>query len=135
MRATRSETLRVAGPAGFGNQLVVDERTIAYVSFCGLAELGRDTAIATTGGRFEDAFSRSALHDGTAPTSSVPLGLRQGARGACWWWRCGRARIGSRRRNEHVLLANFGVPQGRLAELSVLPALIAETIVWLVAYS
>ena len=41
----------------------------------------------------------------------------------------------ARRRNEHVLLANFGVPQGRLAGLSVLPALIAETIVWLVAYA
>jgi hypothetical protein len=41
----------------------------------------------------------------------------------------------ARRRNEHVLLANFGVPQGRLAGLSVLPALIAETMVWLAAYA
>jgi hypothetical protein len=41
----------------------------------------------------------------------------------------------ARRRNEHVLLANFGVPPSGLAGLSLLPALIAETTVWLIASS
>jgi len=41
----------------------------------------------------------------------------------------------ARRRNEHVLLANFGTPQASLAGLSVLPAIMAETAVWLLARS
>jgi hypothetical protein len=41
----------------------------------------------------------------------------------------------ARRRNEHLLLANFGVPEGSLGGLSVLPAIIAETIVRLIAHS
>jgi hypothetical protein len=41
----------------------------------------------------------------------------------------------ARRRNEHLLLANFGVPQTVLGGLSVLPAMIAETAVWLVTRS
>lgn len=41
----------------------------------------------------------------------------------------------ARRRNEHVLLANFGVPQTSLAALSALPAIMAEAAVWLVARS
>lgn len=41
----------------------------------------------------------------------------------------------ARRRNEHLLLANFGVPERRLGGLSVLPAIIAETIVRLIAHS
>jgi len=39
----------------------------------------------------------------------------------------------ARRRNEHLLLANFGVPEAGLAGLGVVPALVAETVVWLVA--
>lgn len=38
----------------------------------------------------------------------------------------------ARRRNEHVLLANFGVPRASLAVLCVLPAITAETAIWLV---
>jgi hypothetical protein len=41
----------------------------------------------------------------------------------------------ARRRNEHVLLANFGIPEVGLAGLSAFPALLAETAVWLVARS
>jgi hypothetical protein len=41
----------------------------------------------------------------------------------------------ARRRNEHVLLANFGVPQAGIAGLSVVPAIVAETVVWLVTRS
>ncbi len=40
-----------------------------------------------------------------------------------------------RRRNEHLLLANFGVPEAALAGLAVLPGLLAETVVWLVTRS
>jgi hypothetical protein len=40
-----------------------------------------------------------------------------------------------RRRNEHVLLANFGVPEPSLAGLSLLPAILAETAVWLATRS
>jgi len=36
----------------------------------------------------------------------------------------------ARRRNEHLLLANFGVPETVLAGLCALPALMAETAVW-----
>ncbi|HYC31878.1 MAG TPA: hypothetical protein VEB59_06275 [Gemmatimonadales bacterium] len=42
------------------------------------------------------------------------------------------ALLEARRRNEHLLLANFGVPEAGLAGLSVLPPLIGETAVWLV---
>jgi hypothetical protein len=38
----------------------------------------------------------------------------------------------ARRRNEHLLLANFGVSETVLAGLCALPALMAETVVWLV---
>ena len=41
----------------------------------------------------------------------------------------------ARRRNEHLLLANFGVPEAALVGLSMLPALIAETVVWVVTRS
>jgi hypothetical protein len=39
----------------------------------------------------------------------------------------------TRRRNEHLLLANFGVPEAAMAGLALLPALLAEITVWLVA--
>jgi hypothetical protein len=38
----------------------------------------------------------------------------------------------ARRRNEDVLLANLGVAQASVAALSVLPAIMAETAVWMV---
>ena len=38
----------------------------------------------------------------------------------------------ARRRNEHILLANFGVPQSTLAGLSALPPVLAEIAVQLV---
>lgn len=41
------------------------------------------------------------------------------------------ALIEARRRNEHVLLANFGVSQGIIVGMSVLPAALAEAAVWL----
>jgi hypothetical protein len=37
----------------------------------------------------------------------------------------------ARRRNEHILLANFGVPQWSLTMLSGLPSLVAELLVQL----
>ena len=40
--------------------------------------------------------------------------------------------LDARRRNEHLLLANFGVSETVLGGLCALPALIAETAVWLV---
>jgi hypothetical protein len=40
--------------------------------------------------------------------------------------------LDARRRNEHLLLANFGVSETVLAGLCALPALIGETAVWLV---
>jgi hypothetical protein len=41
----------------------------------------------------------------------------------------------ARRRNEHLLLANFGVPEASLAGLSLLPAILGETAVWLATRS
>ena len=41
----------------------------------------------------------------------------------------------ARRRNEHVLLANFGVPQSNLVGLSGLPPVLAEMLVRLVTRS
>jgi hypothetical protein len=41
----------------------------------------------------------------------------------------------ARRRNEHVLLANFGVPQSSLAGLSALSPVLAEIVVQLVTLS
>ena len=38
----------------------------------------------------------------------------------------------ARRRNEHLLLANFGVSETAMAGLALLPALLAEFTVWLV---
>lgn len=37
----------------------------------------------------------------------------------------------TRRRNEHMLQANFGVPESVLTGLSLLPAITAEFLVWL----
>jgi hypothetical protein len=41
----------------------------------------------------------------------------------------------ARRRNEHLLLANFGVSEAAIAGIALLPALLAEVTVWLVARS
>jgi hypothetical protein len=43
--------------------------------------------------------------------------------------------VEARRRNEHLLLANFGVPEAALVGLSLLPALVAETAVWVMTRS
>ena len=40
--------------------------------------------------------------------------------------------LDARRRNEHLLLANFGVSEAVLGALCALPALLSETTVWLV---
>jgi hypothetical protein len=45
------------------------------------------------------------------------------------------ALLEARRRNEQVLLANFGVSQGTLVGMSVLPAALAEAAVWLMSSS
>jgi hypothetical protein len=45
------------------------------------------------------------------------------------------ALLEARRRNEQVLLANFGVSQGTLVGISVLPAALAEAAVWLMSSS
>jgi len=41
----------------------------------------------------------------------------------------------ARRRNEHLLLANLGVPETSLAGLSLLSAILGETAVWLATRS